>query len=411
MKGIILDSLKENIGECYLCKVSLGDYVASLPNDYKEYDIQREIVKNIYLDNLIKTVLEKGHIPPIVLVVTEKKFKINGDGFEAEDYKILDGLQRTFRLKTIFDTVDLIKKELKLYNLYDLNILQISRTYKERLDKINSSTSIFSKIILFLNDNKQRIEVLDEIFEKSQWFEIWTGLTPEQEVAKMLVLNAGHKPVKTKHQLELLFLNILSRLEKIRTQEFVLRRDKEISSNAYSKERKVGEYYFSHLITSILSFAEGRPLTTNIDLVQKKQSDYFKDEIFDYYMSYEFLTQFIECILVIDKVLENKYGADGVKWFGRETSLVGISAATGKYVLEQGKTPFQALERLKNLVSDNPEILNLKDFEQERNSLDLAKVNIGSINKRAIFNGIYNALTEIQFSIDWKYYFAKQNEN
>ena len=106
MKATILDSRDDGKGKCYLCKIKLEDYVKGLPSTYQDYDIQREIVSNVYLDRLVDTVLFRRHIPPIVLVVDNKKFHQRGKRVEIESPKILDGLQRTFRLQAIRNSID-----------------------------------------------------------------------------------------------------------------------------------------------------------------------------------------------------------------------------------------------------------------------------------------------------------------
>lgn len=409
MKGKILDKIAEDTRTCYLAKIELGEYVRALPEDYKNYGVQREIVKNVYLDNLIETVLNQRHIPPIVLVAKSDQFQSENDDFELTEFKILDGLQRTFRLKSIYYTIAFLKQKLEQGDeIYDMGKFQLSRRYKDDLELINSSAVLLSKAIEFLKQNPSNILLLDQSFKRQQWFEIWTGLTPEEEVNKMLLLNAGHKPVTIKHQLELLFLKVVEKLDQIETQNFRVLRDKEINSTLYSKNRKTGEFHLSHLITSLLSFAEARPLTTNVDLVQKKQSDYFDDDIFDLYMKYDFLNAFISALLKIDLVLDKEYGKDGTKWMGRETSLVGMFAAAGKYAKEFDKSRFEALGQLMDRIILNPKVLALDLFESERNSVDLAKVNIGSINKNAVFNGLYDILSGRKEMLNWPEYFKNK---
>ena len=79
MDATVLDSRDDGIGTCYLCRIALEDYVNGLPTDYQDYDIQREIVANVYLDHLVETVLNKRHIPPIVLVAERASIKKKAD--------------------------------------------------------------------------------------------------------------------------------------------------------------------------------------------------------------------------------------------------------------------------------------------------------------------------------------------
>ena len=251
----------------------------------------------------------------------------------------------------------------------------------------------------------QNAEDMRSYFDVYQWFEIWTGLTAEQEVNKMLVLNAGHKAVKTKHQLELLFRSLIPIVQSVDLESFDLVREKNMPSISYSKNRVVGQFHFSHIITSLLSFSEGKPLTSNVELVQKTQSDDFDIDKLDGYFSYEFLHEFIRVLIEIDKKLESVYKDRGVKWIGRETSLVGMFAALGKHANENSIEPTKALKFLEKMIIGSPKCLNLIEFEGLRNSLDLAKINIGSVNKKAVYNGVLSILNGGSNSISWEDYF------
>src|SRR5690554_6174009 len=107
MKAKILDKFNDEDSTCYLSSINLEDYISGLPDNYKSYEVQREIVNNSYLDNLISTIINHNHIPPIVLVVDEENYELQNSSLKISEFKILDGLQRTFRLKMIYDTIKL----------------------------------------------------------------------------------------------------------------------------------------------------------------------------------------------------------------------------------------------------------------------------------------------------------------
>ena len=409
MQATILREFSEGVGKCYLSEILMDHYLDNLPEDYHKYEVQREIVKNAYLDDLINTILQQKHIPPIVLVVDEGKIHSDGKNLKIDEFKILDGLQRTYRLNTIYKTIQLLKKELENHsNILGYSKLELSKSYKEELEKFNSSSATLSKLISYYKeDSKNGNKRLDNLFHRAQWFEVWTNLKPDEEVTKMLILNAGHKPVKTKHQLELLFRNIIPILNKIDFPEFKLVREKEMPSIEYTKNREVGTFHFSHLITSLLSLGEGKPLTSNVDLIQKSQSNYFANEIYDEFLQLGFLKKFIRTLLDLDKGVFAKFGPEGLRWIGRETSLVGIFAAVGKYMNENEIKPNDALDQLDKLVVKHPESLNITGFEKQRNSLDLAKINFGNINKNAVYDGVYGILTKNEKIIDWGKYFKR----
>lgn len=411
MNGIILDNIQEGDSTCYLIKCLLNEFVTSLSDDYKDYEVQREIVNNTYLDNLIDTVLLKKHIPPIVLVVDQKNIELEDNKVKINSFKILDGLQRTYRLKLIWDSLQFFKTELCISNeILKQNRLQLSRKYSEKLNVINSNSKILELIVQYYNRNvTENVEFdVDVCFNTFQWFEVWVNLKPQEEVYKMLILNAGHKPVKTQHQLELLFLNLIPIIKKTDLNDFELFREKESNSTMFSKNRKEGQFHFSHIITSLLSLIEGKPITANVNLVQKTQSSEYDTDLLNKYFNYEFLYEFVKVLLELDKAVFSHYKDIGTKWLGREVSLVGIFAALGKYGEGNSISPLALLKILNEKIVNNPTILNLTDFEKVRNSLDLSKINIGTANKNAIYNGLLSILNDKETSITWVDYFKGQ---
>ncbi len=330
MKAQILDDFTEPHATCYLSKIDLKEYISSLPDDYKEYEVQREIVNNAYLDALITTITEGRHIPPIVLVVEQDDFSIENRTLNIQKFKILDGLQRTFRLKAIYDSIILLDKKIPSNPaILHFSKLQLAKNFKNEIETLNSSSIIISKLLEFYREHPNKS--LETLYKRAQWFEIWTDLKPDDEVNKMLILNAGHKAVKTKHQLELLFRNILPILQKVDLPKFRVIREKDTAQYKLGKERKPGQFLFSNLITALLSFSESKPLTTNIDLIQKSQNAQFGDDVFDELLKLDFLQIFLRSLIILDENLFKTFGTIGTQWLGRETSLVGVYAAIGKY--------------------------------------------------------------------------------
>lgn len=73
--------------------------------------------------------------------------------------------------------------------------------YIRRLDFVNAT---YLKSVL---DVRYREIVLKSYSEYDLIFVVWTGLTDKEVVEKMLVLNAGQRPVSSTHQFEILFLH------------------------------------------------------------------------------------------------------------------------------------------------------------------------------------------------------------
>lgn len=414
MNAEVLGTRQDGNSTCYLARMSLFEYVENIPDDYKDYDVQREIVSNVYLDNLVETVLLKKHIPPIVLIANGTN--IIDNILEIPNFKILDGLQRTYRLNVIWKTISFFIQEFHdTPGLLGFTKFALSRKYSKALSFIESSTRVLSVIIELYQERFSHLDdpnqALIDCYKKNyQWFEIWINLTPKEEVDKMLILNAGHKPVKIKHQLEIIFSNILPLLKEVDRGSFRIIREKQIASTQFSKNRKKGEFHFSHLISALISFKEGIPVTTNSALIQKLQDSDFKSEEDSQYFSFEFLENYVGSLIEIETAIidSNTNSNDAaVKWIGREIALTGIYGAFGaKLKSDLEKDLLIGFLRVKATFIRNIGLLNLSGFETARNNLDLGKINIGTVNKNAVFNATKHLLSSPNPTlINWNFYF------
>lgn len=397
----ILDVKTEDQATCRLIKSSLSEYLSSLPKDYASYDIQRAIVGNSYLDKLVLTIINRRHIPSITLVLEyEPDFKEK----KIDSFKILDGLQRTHRLKIIHDTKNLLLQKI-IRDEESLSEFQLKRKYRDELVSIGSSSYILIELKRFYDTHGK--EALESCFtENYQWFELWSGLSADEQVQKMLLLNAGHKPVNIRHQLELLFNNIYSMLTEVKSGHIKISREKEVSSTSHSKQRSVGEFHFSQLISSLISYAERKPISTNSIFIESIQSDKDKHSELTELFTYEFLQSFVRTLYEIDLAAENNFAYTGVQWMGRDTSLSGMFAAIGA----KSNTPDQFINICEQLARNfkNSDIIG---YEAARKNIDLAKINIGAVSKRIIFNS-FLSLIESNFStpINWHLAFEGAQE-
>lgn len=393
---------------CYLCSFSLKQYIENLPDNFMDYNIQRGIVSNIYLDNLVETILKKSHIPPITLVADKLTSERDSSLLNIINFRILDGLQRTYRLKVIWDTILLLEKEYE-EGIFNLSKLQVSRKFSSEIHKIDSTSGLMLKLIKHCEEEKINVAQLKEYFDVSQWFEVWEGLGPKDEVEKMLILNAGHKQMSLKHQLELLFLNLLPIINGIgraENEEFVLLREREITSASFSKKKERGQFYFPHFISATLSFMEKGVITTNTNLIKKVQEKELLREELSINLNYEVIEELVKFLVNLDELLYERYGETGIKWISRETVLIGLLGALGKIANDQQPTVILN-EFLSNLKADEKDVLNIDGYNKSRSSIDLGRVNIGNLTKTAVYEGIYN-LMDNNFSepINWEHWFG-----
>jgi len=393
----ILDRISEGEAVCLLCKTSLAQYVENLPLNFREFYIQRGIVTNRFLDNLWDTLSKKRHIPPIVLVAgPTPPARDMGTVFNlGSEFKVLDGLQRSHRLKEIWDTVAYLNNE--FVDQPGVPVARLTRQLSSKIREIDLSPQIFQKV---LEAKREGIEGA-ELFENNTiWLEIWFGLSEAQQIQKMLVLNAGHKSVNIKHQIELIFWSNFEVLAEALAPSTMVR-EKDKASTTYSKGRKAGEFHFAHLISAFVSLTEGETVTTNAEFSASQSfggSNGSDESLFD--IDDRLLSAFAKTLRRLDGALRSEHG---IRWLGREVVLVGIFGAIGAMAKNHPGTKIEALSNFDSYVEQYAEVLNLEGFEEWRNTLDLSKVNIGNVNKRAVFNAT-TAFLEGKLSgpINWR---------
>jgi hypothetical protein len=407
VKAKILDTKVEGDAQCYLVKASIASYVKDLSEDFFDFHIQREQTSNIYLDSLSDTILSHGHIPTIVLIVDKRDLRKVGQEVEVASYRILDGLQRTLRMKAFCDASALVQRNQDELLDADSNLsrTQLIRRYSKQLSDWDVDANLFLKVLDYAK--KHDLASLQAAMAEPQWFELWTGLTEEAQVKKMLVLNAGHKPVKTRHQLELLFLSVLPKLQNVRGSEFTLIREKQASSTTFAKKRAVGEFHFASVIAALIAYFSGKPVTTNVGLVSNLQGEdedeSMRSRVTEF--SFKFSKQLVTFLVQLDKVISEDNDT-GIQWLGREVTLVGIFAALGAYKQEQQLSHSAVFERF--LESAKRIDFRLAAFEEARNNQDLSRVNVGNVNKRAIYNAMLDVLhEEVGKRISWAKYFKE----
>src|SRR5690606_9777040 len=300
--------------------------------------------------------------------------------------------------------------------ILELSKFRLSKKYSKQLSVIKSNFKILSKLLDFYKENGQNINLIEAIFKGNFiWFELWTDLNSKQQVEKMLLLNAGHKPVKLKHQLELLFINdlLLEFKEKEKFKEFQLIREKDENSTSFAKKREFGQFHFSQLISGLIAFDTGKTIVTNANLVSKLQDNDYSIQDLSNELSYDFVNDIVEFLIDFDNFIRDNY-PDETKWFGRETSMVGMFAALGNYRIQN------EIERPKDLFNDvikflheNPKTLNLSEYDNGRRNLDLSKINFGDVNRKVVFKAFTKILETIQNPglfhnepIDWDKHFT-----
>lgn len=390
--------------QCYLIGMKLNDYLNNLPSDYQNYDIQRGIVRNNYLDNIGRDIIKGNHLP-IITLTTDKL--INKEQYLIEDFKILDGLQRTFRIHQLYLFLKKISEEEIKNEIFDIVKSEDKDDFRRKYRSEWKLSDKFSYTVLearnivetFIDYRKELVpNNLLDIFEREQWFEIWENLSIEDEIKKMILLNAGHKPMNNYHQLELLFLNQLSFIKE-RFPNIQIIRGKDMSTLAYAKSRKKNQFYFAHIIETILSFLNGDVVTLNSSLIQSIQEG--DDASIRIQENPEIIAETIKFLLNFDDILESQFGTEGIKWIAKDTVLTAVVVAISR-------TGF-TYNSFISLLNTHPEMLNINGFNEWRKTLDISSINIGKYTKETVILGVSDLIRYNQ-KINWENYSGGRND-
>jgi hypothetical protein len=385
----------------FLCRGSLYDYLSELKKDFSTFSIQRRIVKNRFLDGLYNTVFTGEPIPSFSLTCIDD-IDDNSQQIELDmkSVEILDGLQRTFRLWIAFQICLLIKKE-DLTNHQEVGsfIADTDPGYME-LDFMSAS---YLRRFFEKDENGFYYDKLLEAYRHySLIFSIWTGLSDEDIIKKMLILNAGQRPMSSTHQYELLFLRYFEQPAVNPNIRVKLYREKSPEYSRIKKgNRQIGEFQLSSVIIALQSMIESRPQRIAPSSLVRWDVDEMMDvELTVKYFNPNYLNSYLDYLYKLDMAISSK-DAKHCQWFGKDTTLSGVFAAIGKCFATGKEDVFRldAIGRFIRGIEDGSLHFNLEQFDQAYGELSSVRVNVGNIVRRAIY--VYTVeMIEIGVS-DW----------
>lgn len=397
----ILDKKDLGTKSWYLCKCNLYDYLLNLNKDFYNFQIQRRIVKNIYLDGICNTILSGEPIPPFTITVDNIGSYTTDDVLDIDLAKceILDGLQRTFRLWALLDFQKIIKEN-NLQNPKDF--IRHMKTQGEFGDMILGLDFISASFLKLLFEESSYNGIIEAFKRFDIMLVIWVGLTQEEVVKKMLLLNAGQRPVSSTHQYELLFLHVFDN-SKISVPNVKLFRERDSRYFAVRRgERSIGEYTMSSVIISLQSLIEKKPLRViPANYIQWDTDTILDFETLNFYFNSEFISRFLACIYEMDAILSQRDVAY-IKWFGKDTTLSGIFAGIGMAFSSDGDT-IQYCEGIVSQLRDGELDFALDDFNKAYDALASTRVNVGNVVRRAISEYTYELILKGKASWDYSF--------
>lgn len=357
-----------------LAMCNLYDYLSNLKKDFFDFDVQRRIVSNSYLDKIGESILGGEPLPAFTLT----SYDVEDSELNLDKTDILDGLQRTYRLWVIIFLERMITEH---------GTSDFERLYEKIKESDEGKKLIAVKLI-----NRSRVrEYVDNDCEKIKKqinaykdFEIiiniWTGLTEQEVIKKMLTLNAGQRSVSSTHQFELMFLHCFK--NPLKSGDINIIREKDSDYNKVRRgDRNLGDYLMSSIIIALQSYIEQQPLRISQvnklriedSVIPESSSDFFSDQK---------LHQFIELISQIDVKTIND--SDLNRWLMKDTTLSGLFAAMG--VLTDSSVDLRDKvinDCIKKINRDN---IDVNEFETNYQRLSSVSTNVGNAVRKAAFH-------------------------
>lgn len=386
----------------YKCVGNLYDYLVQLKQEYCDFSVQRRIVKNTYLDSIYDTIKKFEPIPTITLSSYNSIEEDEGNTFDLDISKceILDGLQRTFRLKTILMMQNIINEN----GFTDYRSLRKWLNENDEIDNyLGSIEFVHTKFLKALFTDGGVETIIDAYHKYEIELTVWTGLSEKDLIRQMMLLNAGQRPMSSTHQYELVFMYYFTK-GGINVDGVKLYREKDKEYFDIKRGRRnVGEYALATIVIALQSFILKKPLrVTPANKLQIEATDYLDQSLIDYYFNHDFLNYFLKIVYELDSAFQE---SEWRQWIGKDTTLSGIFAALG-YFSEGTEDEKKVLDSFLNRIKNKEIDFKLEEFERSYSELSSVNVNVGNVVRKSIYQYTL-ALLNGQQSYLWSESFPK----
>jgi len=372
--------LKTNTNIIY-AQIDLVEYLNFVGEDFDRFGIQRRRETHKGYSRMKTDIIAGTQLPPITLaidpdvahnyipLIESRDFKdLETELSNTKDIFILDGLQRTYIIRDIIRDVE---------------------------KKSNSENPIILK-----EDQKILLEF---------WFEE----DIKHLIYRLIVLNAGQKPMSLRHQVELLFVTLQKNLEKDIPGLHIYKEKDE------KKRTKPRKFPFDRLVTSYYAFITSSQEVKKENIVAQNLNEkniFDKDEA-ELSKNYSDYKEYLRTYCILDDEIFRIYSdfsnstiRTPKNWLADENVINSFFAAIAQFGNSEKKVT-RINESLIRLTDNLKELKNNKDpfdlliFSEIRQGLNPKKVNVGYATRKLLTNGFkefFREEGEISFSECWK---------
>ena len=343
------------------CKTNYEWYLNNTKGSEHLLDIQRKIISGRKTYQTLRADLQRGCIlPPIVLAVSE------------------------IETKNCLPSV----KEKTVENVTPDHLVNIAKAINER-----SNTGIRivdglqrTNALRDVSDNLQDEELLNFLSTPIR-LEFWINIKFVSLAYRMLLLNAGQKPMSMKHQIEIVADRMKDELASIDNIEV-------ITGIEGQRRTSPGQFQLSVLAGAFQAWLQKQP---HIDLRNAVTEQLLAEEALDDLgkgMSPAGSTEgadfeyFVDWLVKLDFALGN----ENTKFLGNDTAILGLSAGIASAFANESlreRCKLALTKILQDISEKGPEEgFSPSSFDTFRQSFDVKKINVGKASRELVSTAI-----------------------
>jgi hypothetical protein len=337
---------------CVTAKCTYRDFLELTSGAEGNLDIQRSIIKGSKAYATLRSDLKRGCVlPPIVLAV---KVELSED----PEASLLGG-----HLIQLSEDLSKVVSE----NVYVIDGLQRTNAIRQTVNELPEA---------------DRNTFLDRYLRVEMWLNI-----PFSAIAyRMLLLNAGQRPMSVKHQVEILSSKLVGDLDGIPQLDIFRVLDTR-------RRTQPGQFALAKIAQAFQAWLQGQP---NLDLRNTVMEELLAESaievlgqavpVGDNKASPDGFQRYVAWLVELDVAL----GVANISFLGNETVLLGLSAAVG--AMERNDTlSARVWPALSGLVAAakaqaDTDPIAIRTFEALRQGIDSSKINVGVATREMVFN-------------------------
>jgi hypothetical protein len=349
--------------ECFMinARADYEWYLTKTQGSEANLAIQRDVIKGTKPYRTLRADLKLGCVLPTIVLAAR-----DVDLEPTKKYDITDGF-----IQATADDLAALTKAIEATTPADIDIvdgLQRTNALRQTLGDLEGDAKT-----TFLG--------------RSLRLEIWVGIPFYSLAYRMLLLNAGQKPMSMKHQIDILSRGLADDLKDLPGIEIITIKD-------HKRRVKPGQFHLSTLAQAFQAWLQRNP---NVDVSNMVVETLIVDEALetlgvdlqsgDGGSHRDSFREFVTWLIALDNI----FGDENNRFLGNDTVVLGIAAAVGfAYKNEQLRDRVQpAMDNLLTEAKNNPEDpIGINSFDELRRSIDTRRSNVGEATREFVFRAI-----------------------